>query len=343
MRCCPRPEMLGVLPMLLMATLAPPAHARGGGTGGGTVYFTLGGVPCTMNSDGSAKAPLPVGVSGEPSHSPHAGLRWFLQVRDIVGELYPDGTMRRELFAVRGDGNEAFTCRLTDQADVQLFTTSSGYTRWSPGDAMVSWVAARWVGGVLTGAGVYAGTLVFDAGGNVAGLSAQPAMPLIPCAVVNDSGLRPSIRSHDWSPGGTQMVLGARPAGTYQLFIGSVATGQFVLLPTSVPATSPVWSPAGTKIAFMHAAYGGSISTISPNGSGQTLIAKPSGKVVFIQDPCWSPTGSHLIYNSAGSVLNDTRQDVYRATATGGNKTNLTAELNTRSLSGTPARTVAWR
>ena len=59
--------------------------------------------------------------------------------------------------------------------------------------------------------------------------------------------------------------------------------------------------------------------------------------------PFWSPTGEHVIYISGGSVIGDDRFNLYRVSAGGGGKTNLTEDLDTRYLSGTPAWPVAWR
>ena len=74
------------------------------------------GVPTTLNrmdSDGSGKSAMlvldSVSRSMEPSRALHGGHRWFLQWREIPGQYDPSGTARREMFAVRSDGNETFT------------------------------------------------------------------------------------------------------------------------------------------------------------------------------------------------------------------------------------------
>ncbi len=59
--------------------------------------------------------------------------------------------------------------------------------------------------------------------------------------------------------------------------------------------------------------------------------------------PVWSPTGEYLLYRWVGSVVGDERADTYRVTASGGGKTNLTADIDTRFLSGTPTLPIAWR
>ena len=77
------------------------------------------------------------------------GQRWFLQLREIVGDSYPSGLPRRELFAVREDDGEAFTVQLTDQPDLEPLPEGSaslfwGFVRWGIGDAEISWIARRW-------------------------------------------------------------------------------------------------------------------------------------------------------------------------------------------------------
>ena len=81
----------------------------------------------------------------------------------------------------------------------------------------------------------------------------------------------------------------------------------------------PQWSPDGTKIAFTTATLG--IATIRPNGSQFRLIISPTSNWTAIR-PYWSPASNFIAFTGqTGSPLN---LDVNRATATGGNLTDLT-------------------
>ena len=56
------------------------------------------------------------------------------------------------------------------------------------------------------------------------------------------------------------------------------------------------------------------------------LVKSRSGQYTAILQPVWSPTGSHLNYHKTGSLVGGGRSDVYRVSATGNGKTNLTTE-----------------
>ena len=323
----------------------PPPHNHGGGgdDGGGgggpagTIYFTLSGQLHTMNGDGANKTPVP-DVHGEPSHDLHGDQRWYLEVRFIADEFYPDGGERRELFAVTEIGD---VVQLTDQDDLEPVTSFTfGATRWTPDDAFVSWVALRWDGitGLPVDAGVYVAEVDYDAvSGDVIGLVAQPADPMVPTAFVEDFSevWRPLVRTHDWSPDQTAIVYDTVDG---ELFTADTFTGDSFLLTNTTGVGLPVWSPDGSKIAFQVPVA--SIATINPDGSGEKIIIKRRSHSVFgASMPFWSPTGEHLIYQwHPGQTQGEFPiPDVYRASAGGGGKTNLTADVDGGA---TP---IAWR
>lgn len=291
------------------------------GTGGGTIYFSEYGQLYTMNSDGSGRTALPANVNGEPSRALHGGHRWFLQGRQISGQFYPSSTVRSELFAVRDDGNETFTKQLTDRPDLE----SAGNSRWALDatlnavDGLVSYIARRWdaISGTVVEGGIYAADIVFDGNGNVVGLAAQPAAPLVPLGLVNKSnGLSPDIGSHDWSPNGTEIVFDRYSVRELRIASLTGATRLIMADWSSVP----VWSPAGTSIAFN--SYGG-IDTISPNGANRRNILKYVANY-GVGFPQWSPTGSHVAYKRYNHDAFK-GAELYRATSTGGSKTPLTS------------------
>ncbi len=331
-------------------------HGGGGGGGGddgggggpaGTIYFatgfSFGGPLNTMDGDGANKAPLPGDVHGDPSHALHGDQRWYLEVQFITGEFYPDGDERRELFAVTEAGG---TVQLTDQADLEpMPSVTFGATRWTPDDAFVSWVGLRWdpISGMPVDAGVYVAEVAYDAtSGDVIGLAAQPIDPMVPTAFVADFSevWRPVVRTHDWSPDQSAIVY---DTVDWELFTADSSTGDsFPLLVGTFVEGWPVWSPNGSKIAFQTGSGAPSIATINPDGSGFKKIIRRTGQA-GAGIPAWSPTGEHLIYRWNGSILGDDRADTYRASASGSGKTNLTADIDTRWLRGTPTTPIAWR
>ncbi|MHC4971516.1 MAG: TolB family protein [Planctomycetota bacterium] len=293
----------------------------GGGDPTGVIYFTLAGQIHTMDPDGSSKTALPSNVGGEPSRDLHGGHRWFLQVRSTS-----DGP---QLFAVRDDGNETLTVQLTTNAVLRVSELPVS-ARWGVGDAEVSWIAQRTD---IAEGGIYAAGVVFDGGGNVAGLSNQPTSPLVEGSIITRNARdRPNIRSHDWSPDGNEIVYDTLQSN------GNIESVTIVDLvagaSTDIDAgMGPVWSPDGGKIA----SGGGSIATINPDGTGKRVIQRGH------TSPRWSPSGEHLICVNVAMVLDDERQDVIRTNPKGGGRANLTADLDTRTLNGTPAGVGAWR
>lgn len=309
-----------IITLVLSVGWGPLSLAAQTGTGGGTIYFSEYGQLYTMNSDGTGRTALPANVSGEPSRVLHGGHRRFLQKRQISGEFYPSGAVRSEWFAVRDDGNEAFTKQLTDRPDLE----STGNSRWAMDatlntvDGLVSIIARRWdaVSGTVVEGGIYAADIVFDGNGDVVGLAAQPAAPLVPLGLVNKrDGLSPDIGSHDWSPNGTEIVFDRYSVN--QLRIASLTgTTRLIMADWS---SLPVWSPAGSTIAFTSS---GGIDTISTNGANRRNIIKYVANYgVFF--PQWSPTGTHITYHRYNRITYQTW--LYRATSIGGGKTALTS------------------
>ncbi len=292
----------------------------GGGTGGGTVYYSYQGGTWSMNADGTGKTALPAGVGGEPSIALHGGQRWFAQVRDIPGETYPDGGKRKEIFAVRADG--ALVRQLTTGPDLQVLDP----VRWKPGDAGISWVARRWSGGAVVEGGIYAADVLFDAAGNVTGLMAQPAAPAVVAGL--DSSLTPDVKGHDWSPDGSQVAHERwNSSNSYEIRISDLSGSSRRLV---AGGSQPRWSPDGSKIVYTNVG----ICTISPDGSGaKTVIKNTSG--LHYHTPVWSPSASHLacgstVYTSSGeggALVRPIPSDIRRATAAGGSLTKLTSDL----------------
>lgn len=338
----------------------------GGGKGGGggdtpltgTVYFTIGGQMHSMNPDGSAKTPLPIFGAAEPSVALHGGHRWFLQLRKIAGEVYPDGDPRVELFAVRDDGNENLTVQLTNQPDLEVFSLAGSETggRWAADgeviDGLASWIALRWdlATGQSVEAGIYVAAVQFDSDDiNVVSLGAQPISPIVELPVFeytvdrdgdgdwNEINDGPDAWSFDWSPDTTMIVWDSQ---TFQgLLVADLLNVPVVSLPITVGDVEhyPVWSPTGSKIAFRTA---DGIETVSPDGSGRALLLSNTVKKMsasILHRAYWSPTGDHLVYWSLGQKNGNLRWDVYRAKSDGTERTNLTGDTDAHT------EPLAWR
>ncbi len=180
----------------LQATLAAGHGGGGGDTATGTIYYVgpwdttrVGtSVMTSMNPDGSGKTELGRAMFGNPSIILHNNHRWFIYTYVISGEYYPDGiTSRSEVYALRDDfdptlNNNATTAvQLTDDITLQ---PRVGSTDWVRGDAQITFKGRRWSspdpGASVAEGGIYTAPLLFDADGNIIGLAAQPAAPVIP-------------------------------------------------------------------------------------------------------------------------------------------------------------------
>jgi hypothetical protein len=316
---------------------AGPGGGGGGGTGGGTIYFigpsdaAQGGGSQwmrAMNSDGSNNRQLGFGLYGNPSLAQHGGgHRWFLYHQDIPGVYNHDGTQRFDLFAMRDDfdgntnNNGTTRVQLTNDIDLQMQAWSPA---WVLGDQKISFKARRCSNSVPIEGGIYTASVVFDANGNITGLSAQPITPAIPFTLVETTpgDLWPDFADYSWAPTGDKVVYTA--IGNHDLSVADLLGSPHQRIFTGY-ALAPQWSPDGTKIAFTSS--GSSISTIKPNGTQGRVIISPIGNWTAFR-PYWSPGSNFIAFTGqtqAGSYPNFTfNMDVNRATATGGSVTDLT-------------------
>ena len=165
-----------------------------------------------------------------------------------------------------------------------------------------------------------------------------PVNLLVPTGTFVDQNgdTRPDIRGHDWSPDGAAIVYDTEAD---ELFVEDLAAGQSLLL-TTERAAGPAWSPDGSRIAFDLIPPNGGLSditTINPDGSNLTTIIRSRSGRHFrgVSKARWSATGAHLVYSSFGGFSDPV--DIYRATASGGSKTNLTGD------SDDYVKPLAWR
>ncbi|MFC1597051.1 TolB family protein [Planctomycetota bacterium] len=303
-----------------------PGKPGGGDTAVGTVYFTYfnidAGEPLdtwSMGSDGKDKAPLGIGVEGEPSDALHDGARWFLRQSGA------------DLVATSDSGVDV-TLEIGD------LVLSGGTLRWvgDPGDdpvdpaddlvdAYVSFDAELSDG---AGAGVYTMPVAFDAVG---------PLPLdLPTLDVPDGLL------NDWNPDGTAAVC--------HFFDG---LGKWIVDRSGSPlAPLPSgdlfeWSPDGAKIAFRAGDFMNSaIRTINADGTDEQTIATAKMRTqadgtAFRTGPHWSPGGTHLIFSRSNRKGLKNEWDVFRVNADGSGSTNLTRDLETSSAA--EAQALAWR
>jgi hypothetical protein len=303
--------------LLALADHNGKPHGKPGGGGGdpppgGAVYFDVGKTAWAMDADGADKTALPIAAPAEPSHDLHGSRRWFLQERNNA------------LIAVREDG---VSVQLTTDPDMEV----AGQTRWNKDDSAVSWVGRRWDAGTVAEAGIYVAWITFDAAGDVVGLAGQPAAPVIDLHPLN----RGIDGEHDWAPDGTRIAYKDTDP-LPKIFVADLTDGGSTFL---AEGGQPNWSPDGARIAYQQ--FDG-IHTIKPDGSGDRRIidaGSPNGpNAKFVASPRWSPTSAHLVYYRAPRHIdNNDPGEIWRATAAGKDKVNLTADL------GPDAQPLGWR
>lgn len=273
----------------------------GGDCGGGTLYYRINQY-WSMDCDGGNKTPLHPNVSGEPSRAVHGlnGDRWFLRASN------------GDLFAVRDvDGVEV---QLTD--DVSSGVAAGSAARWSKddpattaideADSFIAFVGTDEVGVE----GIYTADVGFDAAG-VPALAGPVELALEAAVVV-----------FDLSPDAGAIVY---TSTSWELIVADLAGGS-LLIATGTDAGPPSWSSDGSRIAFKINIE--NVYAVDPDGSNLTVLArrKPTASPYF---PDWSPTGSHLLYgyfDHRGSESGAGSLDIYRMTADGRGKTNLTED-----------------
>jgi hypothetical protein len=330
----------------------PPPDKPGGGKPKdppppGTVFYRYNDHMWTMNTDGSDKTQFGIDYSlvdgykvfGAVSREQHNGHYWFVRYREIAGETYPDGDQRLEIFAARDDGMEEV--QLTD--DPNLATQRwAGPPIFDIGDDEVSFGAKRWVEGqeVPVDFGIYSAPLAYDVDGNIAGAGApQYIWDTGYWYNENTDHYAPNLKTFDWSPDETKIVLADADEAPLELFIADLGTGTDTYL---TEGFQPKWSPDGNKIGFLTPVYS-SLCTINSDGTDEEVIVPSStkGKTKYVKYGIdWSPDSNHLLYTWVICHKVDPpnyEKDVYRVGANGDDKTCLTKELDASS------RAIAWR
>jgi Tol biopolymer transport system component len=119
----------------------------------------------------------------------------------------------------------------------------------------------------------------------------------------------------DMSPDGRWIAFTRTDRDAERVYVAPAAGGEARLLSSSSGAI-PRWSPDGRRIAFgAHRGYGGGISIVQADGSGQRKIADTGGW------PVWHPDGKQVSYIAIGRSGN---QEVHTVPAEGGQPRLLT-------------------
>jgi Tol biopolymer transport system component len=162
---------------------------------------------------------------------------------------------------------------------------------WSPDGSTVAFRAGRYD----KDSGIY---LINPDGSDLRRLTAQPH--------IFDRFARPA-----WSPDGTNLVFFAGSPGGQDIWtIRSDGSDEHRLMETAYPIVEiwPVWSPDGSRIAFVRldlSASSGTVVVMQADGSGAHAISAPSadGPVE------WSPDGTRVIARICPTTEPDCEDD----------------------------------
>jgi len=144
---------------------------------------------------------------------------------------------------------------------------------WSPDGKRLAFLSGR-IGGVITASNLFLSVVNADG---------TDQRRLARC------GNCDPFQNLSWSPDSRRIVF-----ATPNLHIVSVVTGAQRQL--KVSGVNPVWSPAGTTIAF---GFAGALFSIRPDGSGMAQIASVDGVAAH---PAWSPDGTRIAFDTPDAI-----------------------------------------
>jgi hypothetical protein len=349
----PKPHCLGLfvsLPgiagVLLMASIGlagrPPAPQP---CDIGMIYFFHDMLVWKMLPDGSGKTAVSGSLESpiEISRVLHAGQQWFLQLRVISGEIYPNGFARTEIFAIAADGTAV---QLTNDPTIEPNNIDGSYPemalmRWGTNstvvDGKVSYLARRWQDGQVVDPGLYA--ITFDPDTLAAGFtSLAPVRVALDLPVYDHEtyGLYSSA-GYDWSPDGSAVVHSVATGGLAVTVVGGASQNI-----KDVPAGNPRWSPArqdGSSTIIYYDSPNFSIRRINPDGTGDAVFVSIVGTPTKGSHPAtdygWSPSGTWVLYTLLDMGRTGFKgSKVCRIPFEGGHGTALTSEYTWSSAIG---------
>ena len=265
------------------------ARAAFPGQSGRLAYFSAREI-WVANADGSNSTQLTAspGLDRSPRWSPDGTKISFASERNGLSAIFvmnADGsTQRRLTFNASRDRTSAWT------ADGMQIVYDKEFSEIYAKNADGSGAERKMADGLLPGTSPYGNKVVFSVSGGglvTMNLDGSARLQVTPAGMADFSA--------NWSPGGTDLVF-ARGSETDRDVYRVHANGVGLLRLTNTPDRSevgPVWSPDGTKIAFLGCPnpLGSSecgIYVTNRDGSGETQVANVTAS--FAEAPLdWQP------------------------------------------------------
>jgi len=232
----------------------------------------------------------------------------FMSRRALDGSDAADANLTDNIWVMNADGSGA-------TALTRMTAVSSFFPHWSPDGSKIAFESAR----VLTGGDAADANLTYNIW--VMNADGSGATALTRLTAKNASSFSPV-----WSPDGSGKIVfhsmralsgsdAANTNNTFNIWVvnadgsGETALTQFTA--KGADSFSPVWSPDGSKIAFLSTrALDGSdasnannttnIWVMNADGSGAAPVTRMSTTGVFTIPslPVWSPDGSKIAFDS---------------------------------------------